>query len=70
MRGVPAAHLTSSTKETTSRAILRELHAAAEGRVDYPTLKLLYVTPERLALSENFRDVSRSCIERTYWPEW
>ncbi len=55
--GVPAAHLTSSTKETTSRAILRELHAAAEGRVDYPTLKLLYVTPERLALSENFRDV-------------
>ena len=55
--GVPAAHLTSSTKETTSRAILRELHAAAEGRIDYPTLKLLYVTPERLALSENFRDV-------------
>ena len=55
--GVPAAHLTSSTKETTSRAILRELHSAAEGRVDYPTLKLLYVTPERLALSENFRDV-------------
>jgi bloom syndrome protein len=38
-------------------AILRELHSAAEGRVDYPTLKLLYVTPERLALSENFRDV-------------
>ena len=55
--GVPAAHLTSSTKETTSRAILRELHAAAEGRIDYPTLKLLYVTPERLALSESFRDV-------------
>ena len=55
--GVPAAHLTSSTKETTSRAILRELHAAAEGRIDYPTLKLLYVTPERLAMSDNFRDL-------------
>ena len=55
--GVPAAHLTSATKEATLRAILRELHIMAEGRVDHPTLKLLYVTPERLAMSTNFRDI-------------
>ena len=41
----------ASAKETTARAILRELHAAGEGRVDYPTLKLLYVTPEQLVNS-------------------
>ena len=55
--GVPAAHLTSATPDTTSRTILGELHAIAEGNRDNRALKLLYVTPERLAMSETFRDL-------------
>ena len=51
--GIPAAHLTSGTKEAASRSVLHELHKAGEGRGDLG-LKLLYVTPERLAASTTF----------------
>ncbi|KAH8065849.1 four-way junction helicase [Aureococcus anophagefferens] len=51
--GIPAAHLTSGTKEAASRSVLHELHKAGEGRGELG-LKLLYVTPERLAASPTF----------------
>ena len=48
--GVPAAHLTSSTKETTARQVYRELWR----RDADPSLKLLYVTPERVNTAPSF----------------
>jgi hypothetical protein len=45
--GIPAAHLTSSTLESTKRQVRAELE-----RTDAPpALKLLYCTPERLTMS-------------------
>lgn len=43
---VPAAYLSSAQTETEARAVLAELHK------DRPTVRLVYVTPEKLAKSD------------------
>lgn len=49
--GIPAAFLSSQTSVTLRRAISREL------RRKHPTLKLLYLTPEKLAKSGEMQDL-------------
>ncbi|TMW65508.1 hypothetical protein Poli38472_008150 [Pythium oligandrum] len=49
--GIPAAFLSSQTSMTLKRAIVREL------RRPRPSLKLLYVTPEKIAKSEEMMEL-------------
>lgn len=49
--GIPAAFLSSQTGITLKRAITREL------KRKYPTLKLLYVTPEKIGKSEEMLEL-------------
>jgi len=55
--GIPAAHLTSATKDTSARTIMAELGRVSRsgGAVCY--LKLLYLTPERLVKAQGLRDI-------------
>ena len=53
---VPATYLSSAQTETDARAAFAEL------RKDKPTIRLLYVTPEKLASS----DALRTCLEALY----
>lgn len=59
-RGVPAAHATSSTKESSIRAVYHDLHRT---RQEFG-LKLLYVTPERLAKSDALRQILAKLYDR------
>lgn len=48
--GIPAAHMTSSTQSSIAKQIFTDLARARKGK--QPTIKLLYVTPERLGNSD------------------
>ncbi|CAM9529438.1 unnamed protein product, partial [Hapterophycus canaliculatus] len=48
--GIPAAHMTSATPGTAMKQIYKDLGRADKGRE--PSVKLVYVTPERLGNSE------------------
>lgn len=52
--GIPAGHLTSATPSTLVKQIYKDLARADKGQ--HPTLKLLYVTPERLGNSDSMLD--------------
>ncbi|EQC39378.1 bloom syndrome protein [Saprolegnia diclina VS20] len=56
--GIPAAFLSSQTLAKLKKAIWRDLHRPI------PTLKLLYVTPERLAASDSLIQVLESLHQR------
>ncbi|KAG5175756.1 P-loop containing nucleoside triphosphate hydrolase protein [Tribonema minus] len=60
--GIPAAALTSATAPVMSHQIHQDLLRCESG-VE-PVLKLLYVTPERVAKSGRFFDVMRSLDEQ------
>ena len=64
--GIPSAHATSSTNETVVKQIFHDLHRMAEGRVSTTcsTIKLLYLTPERLAKSVTLRELLKSLYEK------
>lgn len=49
--GVPAAHMTSATPPAAIKQIYADLGRCDKGRE--PTIKLLYVTPERLGNSDS-----------------
>ncbi|CAN0161939.1 unnamed protein product [Pylaiella littoralis] len=49
--GIPAAHMTSVTPTATVKQIYKDLGRADKGRE--PSIKLLYVTPERLGNSDS-----------------
>lgn len=48
--GIPAAHVTSTTQSSIAKQIFTDLARARKGKE--PTIKLLYVTPERLGNSD------------------
>lgn len=52
--GIPAAHMTSATPATLIKQIYKDLGRADRGRE--PSIKLLYVTPERLGNSDSLLD--------------
>ncbi|OQR97596.1 bloom syndrome protein, DEAD/DEAH box helicase [Achlya hypogyna] len=56
--GIPAAFLSSQTLAALKKAVWRDLHRPI------PTLKLLYVTPERLAASDSLIQVLESLHQR------
>lgn len=49
--GIPAAHMTSATSPALIKQIYKDLARADKGRE--PSIKLLYVTPERLGNSDS-----------------
>ncbi len=58
---IPAAVLNSTTSETVVRQIYRDLYSVRRGKE--PTIKLLYVTPERLLKSVSFQDLLNTLHE-------
>jgi len=52
-RGIPAALLNSTTTQPLARQIYRDLYGPKYGRV--PSIKMLYITPERLCNSESLQ---------------
>lgn len=65
--GIPAAHLTSVTPTLLAQQIYKDLARARSGRE--PTIKLLYLTPERLGNSDAILDFMRDLHQqvRTYF---
>ncbi len=68
-RGIPAALLNSTTTQPLARQIYRDLYGPKYGRV--PSIKVLYITPERLCNSESLQTMLTYLYEQVRdWTGW